>query len=160
MGRPRKSDAEKAARGTLQPSRTLSARHKNMLSSDATLIATEPPSGLTKDARDAWQIAIAFTPKGLLTPTDAPILERWCRNYALYRKYQKRLESSITDLILVTETSTGAKKEYINPLFTVLDQIEKRLVMLEKELGFTPASRTRVRVQVPEEEEIDEFSNF
>ena len=144
MGRPRKSDAEKAARGTLQPSRTLSARHKNMLSSDATLIATEPPSGLTKDARDAWQIAVAFTPKGLLTPTDAPILERWCT----------------TDLILVTETSTGAKKEYINPLFTVLDQIEKRLVMLEKELGFTPASRARVRAQVPEEEEIDEFSNF
>ena len=72
----------------------------------------------------------------------------------------KRLESSATDLILVTETSTGAKKEYINPLFTVLDQIEKRLVMLEKELGFTPASRARVRAQVPEEEEIDEFSNF
>ena len=32
--------------------------------------------------------------------------------------------------------------------------------MLEKELGFTPASRARVRAQVPEEEEIDEFSNF
>ena len=52
------------------------------------------------------------------------------------------------------------REEGIHQPLTVLDQIEKRLVMLEKELGFTPASRTRVRVQVPEEEEIDEFSNF
>lgn len=160
MGRPRKSDAEKAARGTLKPSRSLSARRQKMLSSNATLVATEPPAGMTKDARDMWNIAVTFTQKGLLTPTDAPILERWCRDYALYRKLQKKVEDSHTELIQHVETSTGGYRDVLNPLVTLVDQIAKRLVTYEKELGFTPASRARVRPSTPEEEEIDEFSNF
>ena len=77
----------KAAQGTLQPCR----RHRQIDMTAATL-TTEPPVGLTKDARAAWQLAVECAPEGVLTALDGGVLERWARNYALYRKLAKLVE--------------------------------------------------------------------
>lgn len=95
MPRASKSDAEKAASGTLQPCR----RSRSIVISDATLTET-PPVGLTKDAREAWRLAIACAPKGMLTALDVTVLERWARNYALYRKIAKQLDPVYVDVII------------------------------------------------------------
>lgn len=86
MPRPRKSDSEKAAAGTLQPCRQ---RQVNASEFELTL---DPPVGLTKDAREAWKLAVMCAPKGALTALDFTVLERWARNYAFYRKLQKDLD--------------------------------------------------------------------
>ena len=81
MGRPRKPDAEKKALGTFQPCRSLEVQAKTN-----TELSSQPPKCLTKEAREAWRIAVENAPKGLLAVTDFTVLERWARNYALYRK--------------------------------------------------------------------------
>lgn len=101
MPRPSKSDAEKAATGTLQPCR----RARQIAVTDATLTTT-PPVGLTKDAREAWQLAITCAPRGVLTALDATVLERWARNYATYRKIAKQLDHE--DMVLTSEAGGGS----------------------------------------------------
>lgn len=147
MPRASKSDAEKAASGTLQPCR----RSRSIVISDATLTET-PPVGLTKDAREAWRLAIACAPKGMLTALDVTVLERWARNYATYRKIAKQLDHE--DMVLTNETGVQ-----LNPLFNALVKIQQVLAACEKELGFTPVSRARVKVDTKEEEQ-DEYDGF
>lgn len=147
MPRLRKSDAEKAATGTLQPCRAA----RQVAVSTATL-TMEPPVGLTKDAREAWQLAIACAPKGVLTALDATVLERWARNYALYRKIAKQLDHE--DMVL-----EGEKGVSLNPLFNALVKVQQVLASCEKELGFTPVSRARVKADINEEEQND-FDGF
>lgn len=147
MPRPRKTDAEKAATGTLQPCR----RARQVAISDATLTTT-PPVGLTKDAREAWQLAITCAPRGVLTALDATVLERWARNYATYRKIAKQLDHD--EIVMTTESGV-----MLNPLFNALVKIQQVLSACEKELGFTPVSRARVKADV-KEEEVNDFGDF
>lgn len=147
MPRPSKSDAEKAATGTLQPCR----RARQVAISDATLTTT-PPVGLTKDAREAWQLAITCAPRGVLTALDATVLERWARNYATYRKIAKQLDHD--EIVMTTESGV-----MLNPLFNALVKIQQVLSACEKELGFTPVSRARVKADV-KEEEVNDFGDF
>lgn len=150
MPRPRKSDAEKAATGTLQPCR----RVRQVAISDATL-TMEPPIGLTKDAREAWQLAIACAPKGVLTALDATVLERWARNYALYRKIAKQLDRE--DVVVLDDEGNITDK--LNPRFNALIKVQQVLAACEKELGFTPVSRARVKADAKEEER-NEYDGF
>lgn len=150
MPRPRKSDAEKSATGTLQPCR----RARQIAVTDATLTTT-PPVGLTKDAREAWKLAIACAPKGMLTALDVTVLERWARNYALYRKIAKQLDHE--DVVALDEEGNISDK--LNPRFNALIKVQQVLAACEKELGFTPVSRARVKVDAKEEEQ-DEYDGF
>ena len=118
MPRASKSDAEKAASGTLQPCR----RSRSIVISDATLTET-PPVGLTKDAREAWRLAIACAPKGMLTALDVTVLERWARNYALYRKIAKQLDHE--DVVALDEEGNISDK--LNPRFNALIKVQQVL---------------------------------
>lgn len=153
-GRPRKSDTEKRATGTLQPCR--SSSKESVIASNFALTET-PPVGLTKEARAAWKMAIACAPKGLLTATDLSVLERWARNYALYRKISKQLDNE--GLCITIYGKEGQESLAVNPLFTMSMKLQQVLSLCEKELGFTPVSRARVKVEQEEEAE-NEFDGF
>lgn len=150
MSRLRKTDAEKSATGTLQPCR----RERSVLISECRLTTT-PPVGLTKDAREAWVLAVECAPQGMLTALDATVLERWARNYALYRKISKKLEAE--DVVLLDED--GNLTDKLNPRFNALIKIQQVMAACEKELGFTPVSRARVKSDVKPEENND-FNDF
>lgn len=96
-GRPRKPDSVKAAQGTLQPCRSL----EKLAATTTPELAPTPPVGLTKEARAAWKIAIEYAPKGLLVATDFTVLERWARNYALYRKLAKAVDHDGTTITVM-----------------------------------------------------------
>lgn len=117
--------------GTLQPCR----RARQIAVTDATLTTT-PPVGLTKDAREAWQLAITCAPRGVLTALDATVLERWARNYATYRKIAKKLDNE--DMVLTSETGVT-----LNPLFNALIKIQQVLSAAKKSLDLR-LSRARV----------------
>lgn len=113
-----------------------------------------PPVGLTKEAREAWILAIRCAPDGVLAATDLTVLERWARNYALYRKTAKQLDHEG----LISATEKGA---VLNPLFNALIKIQQVLSVCEKELGFTPASRARVSGAVGGgDDETNDFESF
>lgn len=133
------SEKSKKLRGTSQPCRKM-----RQVSASDKVLTIEPPVNLTADAREAWKMAIECAPKGHLTALDATVLERWARNYALYRKISKELEG---DKLILTDMDTGEIQ--LDPvfasLFTPLIKIQQILSACEKELGFTPVSRARVR---------------
>lgn len=159
MGRPRKSDAVKRATGTLQKCRSkavaTSARDRSV--SPEFLLTEQPPVGLTKDARAFWKLAVTCAPKGLLLATDLSVLERWARNYALYRRLAKAVEHDGTVRTVVT--AKGDEKIIANPDVKLLIQLQAVLAACEKELGFTPCSRARVNVSTDEDTQND-FDDF
>ena len=120
------------------------------------MLTVEPPVNLTADAREAWKMAIECAPKGHLTALDATVLERWARNYALYRKISKEIEH---DGVVLLDMETGETQPH--PLFTPLIKIQQILSACEKELGFTPVSRARVRRAGEDEpQEGGDFADF
>lgn len=140
----------KAAQGTLQPCR----RHRQIDMTAATL-TTEPPVGLNKDARAAWQLAVECAPEGVLTALDAGVLERWARNYALYRKLAKLVDKG--GVVFMVD---GEPTEKLSPTFNALIKVQQILAKCETELGFTPGSRARVSVRKKEDESGNEFNDF
>lgn len=150
MARPRKDESVKAAQGTLQPCR----RHRQIDMTAATL-TTEPPVGLTKDARAAWQLAVECAPEGVLTALDAGVLERWARNYALYRKLAKLVEKG--DIVFMKD---GEPTPNLSPAFNALVKVQQILAKCETELGFTPSSRARVSVRKKDDDQGNEFGDF
>lgn len=140
----------KAAQGTLQPCR----RHRQIDMTAATL-TSEPPVGLNKDARAAWQLAVECAPEGVLTALDAGVLERWARNYALYRKLAK-----LVDKGGVVFMADGEPTEKLSPTFNALIKVQQILAKCETELGFTPGSRARVSVRKKDDDEGNEFNGF
>ena len=113
-------------------------------------LSADPPKGLTGDARDAWTNVLANVPAGTLKATDVAVFERWCRNYALYRKLAKMVERS-DGSCLITVDDKGNRRAA--PEFLMMQQVDSTLLKLEKELGFTPVSRTRAPVAESEEKD-------
>lgn len=140
----------KAAQGTLQPCR----RHRQIDMTAATL-TIEPPIGLNKDARAAWQLAVECAPEGVLTALDAGVLERWARNYALYRKLAKLVDKG--GVVFMVD---GEPTEKLSPTFNALIKVQQILAKCETELGFTPGSRARVSVRKKEDDSGNEFNGF
>lgn len=140
----------KAAQGTLQPCR----RHRQIDMTAATL-TSEPPVGLNKDARAAWQLAVECAPEGVLTALDAGVLERWARNYALYRKLAKLVDKG--GVVFMVD---GEPTEKLSPTFNALIKVQQILAKCETELGFTPGSRARVSVRKKEDDSGNEFNGF
>lgn len=140
----------KAAQGTLQPCR----RHRQIDMTAATL-TIEPPVGLNKDARAAWQLAVECAPEGVLTALDAGVLERWARNYALYRKFAKLVDKG--GVVFMVD---GEPTEKLSPTFNALIKVQQILAKCETELGFTPGSRARVSVRKKDDDQGNEFGDF
>lgn len=114
----------------------------------------QPPVGLSKDARAAWESAVAFAPAGFLAVLDHSVLERWARNYALYRKLSSKVESD-GGLFAVDKDGNEAPSAAYNMLM----KVQAAIAQCEKELGFTPVSRARVRVNT-DNDEGNEFEAF
>lgn len=145
MGRTALPADVKAQQGTLRQCR----ENRTVLSVDGRL-PEQPPVGLTKDARAAWSMAVACCPDGLLTALDHSVLERWARNYALYRRLQKTVDAEG----VLNPDDPGS----LSATFNALIKVQQQLTACERELGFSPASRARVRVQKPEETEGNPFA--
>ena len=146
-GRPWKTDAEKKARGTLQKCR----QNCSQLEVDGQL-PESPPAGMTAEARAAWSMAVRCAPKGLLTVLDHGVLERWCRNYALYRKYARKVEAGD-----VEQSHPESGMRSLTPPVMLMIQAHKMMLQCEKELGFTPTARAKVKVETPEEDTDNAF---
>lgn len=98
-------------------------------------LPTTPPVGLTSEARAAWTMAIQCAGEGVLSPLDHSVLERWARNYALYRKLAKQVEA---------EGATSPSEGKCTAAFNALIKVQQQLTACERELGFTPTSRARI----------------
>lgn len=133
-GRPRKPTALKKLQGTLQKCRTNPAEPRPAHELKNTL----PPDYMTESAKQIWTFALDQAPEGMLTTLDFAVFSRWV---VLYDQFMI-LSSAIKREGTIQENEDGTLA--VNPMLRALNQTAATLRALETELGFTPASRSKV----------------
>lgn len=132
-GRPRKPTALKKLQGTLQPCRT----NKKEPHPKTDLIDVPPPSYLSDTAKEVWQYALSQAPRCMLTSLDFGIFSQWCVAYDQFIQLTLFVKEKGT----IIETEDGFK---VNKMVGALNRQIDTLRNIERELGFTPASRSKV----------------
>jgi len=103
----------------------------------------EPPDYMSDIAKEAWTYAVENAPPGLLSSLDASVLERWANCAGLYREALGKINrSGVAGMII--KTPSGILRR--SPLMDVIRDLALEMKGYESEMGFTPASRSRVRV--------------
>jgi len=113
----------------------------------------DPPAGLPHQAVPFWQRAIESAPAGLLKRLDTSVLRIWAVAAWLHDDAARHVE---------TEGSLLRGKEggpYQNPAVSILNRQAMIMMRAASEMGFTPASRTRVAIE-PGGRDGDDFGEF
>ena len=138
----------KRAKGTLRKHRTnpREPRPRDFLG--------EPPAQLTDGAKDAWRLAIAYAPPGLLTGLDANILAAWAVAADLFWRAQEGLNK--TGLLIKSPSGFPMQSPYL----AIINKQAQLMGRAAAEMGFTPASRSRVALAGEARDELDPWSEI
>ncbi|MFM7523358.1 MAG: phage terminase small subunit P27 family [Betaproteobacteria bacterium] len=143
--------AVKKIKGTLQKCRTNAKepRPQGRLG--------EPPEYMSEIAKEAWTYAVQNAPPGLLSSLDATVLERWANCAGLYREALAKINrSGVSGMII--KTPSGILRR--SPLMDVIRDLALEMKGYESEMGFTPASRSKVQVTQDHDEANDPWSEI
>jgi len=143
--------AVKKIKGTLQKCRTNAKepRPQGRLG--------EPPEYMSEIAKEAWTYAVQNAPPGLLSSLDATVLERWANCAGLYREALAKINrSGVSGMII--KTPSGILRR--SPLMDVIRDLALEMKGYESEMGFTPASRSKVQVTQDHDETNDPWSEI
>ena len=143
-GRPPKPTKVKELQGTLQKCRVNADEPKPQ----GKMSPERPPKNLTKGAQELWCFALSQAPEGLLTSLDAAVFEQWCSTYDLACRIRDRVNEEGE----VIETENGF---VMNPLLNGYLKLLAQLRTLQNDLGFTPASRTKISTAIADKPKND-----
>ena len=139
--------AIKELKGTLRPCRV----KKNEPKPQGELIATKPPKTLSKRGQELWQYALEQMPPHVITAVDGALFERWCTLQDQFLDVAKVVQSG--NLLDENGNMSGALRAEL--------QLNSSIITIEKELGFTPASRTKISANISSDGGSDNvFSEF
>lgn len=139
--------AIKELKGTLRPCRV----KKNEPKPQGELIATKPPKTLSKRGQELWQYALEQMPPHVITAVDGALFERWCTLQDQFLDVAKVVQSG--NLLDENGSMSGALRAEL--------QLNSSIITIEKELGFTPASRTKISANISSDGGSDNvFSEF
>ena len=134
-------------KGTLRPCRV----KKNEPKPQGELIATKPPKTLSKRGQELWQYALEQMPPHVITAVDGALFERWCTLQDQFLDVAKVVQSG--NLLDENGNMSGALRAEL--------QLNSSIITIEKELGFTPASRTKISANISSDGGSDNvFSEF
>lgn len=134
-------------KGTLRPCRV----KKNEPKPQGELIATKPPKTLSKRGQELWQYALEQMPPHVITAVDGALFERWCTLQDQFLDVAKVVQSG--NLLDENGGMSGALRAEL--------QLNSSIITIEKELGFTPASRTKISANISSDGGSDNvFSEF
>lgn len=112
------------------------------------------PTHLDREARAEWKrIARELTGLGLLTSVDRAALAAYCAAYSRWVKAEEQVQK-FGLVIKSPKSGYPIANPYVGIANTALDQMRRFLI----EFGMTPASRSRIHVDAPGEE--DPFDAF
>ena len=139
--------AIKELKGTLRPCRV----KKNEPRPQGELIATKPPKTLSKRGQELWQYALEQMPPHVITAVDGALFERWCTLQDQFLDVAKVVQAG--NLLDDNGGMSGALRAEL--------QLNSSILTIEKELGFTPASRTKISANISSDGGSDNvFSEF
>ncbi len=151
MARPRKPTAVKAMQGTLQRCRTNFCEPVPSTMLDQ----VDPPSFLGDKAMDLWRYAVAQAPREMLTSLDMSVLATWADTQA---KIIECEEEILAYGMFVEDEKTG--RRMANKALAQQNELKGILLRCLSELGFTPASRSKVSVAKKGDTEANPFMDL
>ena len=148
MARPRKPTEIKKMQGTLRPCRV----NNNEPHPDTYLQQIEPPTYLGEIAKELWKFAVAQAPKEMLTGLDFSILATWADTQAKIIQCEREINEFG---MFVEDENTG--RRMANKALAQQNELKGILLRCLNELGFTPASRSKVSLSKKSEENKNPF---
>ena len=100
-----------------------------------------PPDYMSDSAKEAWNYAVANSPAGLLSALDGALLERWANCSGMYREALAKINRAGVSAMLI-KTPSGILRR--SPLMDVIRDLAQEMKGYESEMGFSPASRSRI----------------
>lgn len=143
--------AVKKIKGTLQKCRTNPREPK-----PAGMLCT-PPEYMSDTAKEAWNYAVANSPPGLLSALDGAVLERWANCSGMYREALAKINRSGVSGMLI-KTPTGILRR--SPLMDVIRDLALEMRGYESEMGFSPASRSRISMPAEANRDNDPWADI
>lgn len=107
----------------------------------------DPPDWLTEKQVEGWCYAIESAPYGLLKRLDRSTLVAWVIAEDLHRQAVEKLNGGA----LLIKTPNGMPVQ--SPYLAIVNKQAAIMIKAASEMGFTPASRSRVEVDGGEQEE-------
>lgn len=136
--RPTKSAAQKRLEGN----RAKDVIHETIAVSGG---LPTPPRELSKGARREWWRLVRAAPERLISRLDRNALADYCENQVLLSRLRTELEQESELTYPNEKTGTFLPRPQMRMIATIVAQ----QVRLGVELGFTPASRSRVHLPTP-----------
>lgn len=112
----------------------------------------DPPEWLSEAQRKVWAYAIKTAPFGLLKRLDQSALVVWVIASDLHRQAVEKLNAAEGAMLIKTPNGMPAQ----SPFLSIVNKQAQIMLKAAGEMGFTPASRSKVEVDDAEDEE-DEF---
>ena len=138
-GRPPKSAAQHAADGTFRKDRHGSRAELQISPAKPTV-----PRGLPPEARALWRRVVAELPAEALSRLDGEALRAYCVAWSIYRRIEPLMVDNPTD------------KDIRIAWTAVLSTLDK----LGQQFGWTPRSRSSLRLPAEADETADPFAEF
>ena len=150
-GRPRKPTAVKKLQGTLQKCRTNALEPQPQFDLKD---FKEPPEYLTDSAKEIWSFALQQAPEGMLSSLDYSIFAEWVILFDQFVILSEGLKSQGT----FVRDADG--NQAVNGIINSITKTATILRGIENELGFTPASRSKVSSFKTSSEKKNKFEGF
>jgi P27 family predicted phage terminase small subunit len=100
---------------------------------------------MSESQQTGWNYAVEHAPPGPLKKLDRSVLAAWVVAEDLHRKASEQVEKFG---ILTKAPNTGLPIQ--SPYLPVVNKQAQILLKAAEQLGFTPASRTRIQVEEPD----------
>lgn len=118
-----------------------------------------PPIWLSKSAKKHWeQLGGKLLSVGLISAVDGDVFALHCSNVAKYGEVEQKLE----DLATWTQTTPNGFKMQ-SALLQIRNRLQELIIKTAREFGMTPASRSAMKIQKPEQGDLfgdNEFSTY
>jgi P27 family predicted phage terminase small subunit len=108
----------------------------------------ECPEHLSPEAKIEWcRMAVNMEPLGILTNLDKAIFAMYCEAYANWAMATIRVQTE--GMVSITDKGYPIQ----NPYFSIANKAKEQMLKAMVEMGMTPSSRSRIKVEKPAETE-------
>jgi P27 family predicted phage terminase small subunit len=154
MARPCKATHLHVLEGTLRPGVSRRRQHEPKPRGDL----GDPPDWMDKEHQAVWREQVRACPPGLLKTSDAKAMAAWTCAAVAHTRAAKRfnVEGETSQVVLLSKDGN----HYVSPYLGVMNRQAELLIRFGTELGFSPASRTKISVEgfgAAKTDPVDEF---